>query len=43
MKKVIDGIYLRCLIHSTEDAEKVKKAMQFISGYEKFSEEALKG
>ncbi len=43
MKKVIDGIYLRCLVHSTEDVEKVKKAMQFISGYEKFSEETIKG
>ena len=43
MKKVIDGIYLRCLVHSTEDVERVKKAMRFISGYERFNVETLKG
>ena len=34
--KVIDSIRLRCLSHATEDLDKVKKAMEFVTGQSEF-------
>ena len=43
MKKIIDSITLRCISHATEDLEKVKDALEFISGRRDFEEIRTKG
>lgn len=36
-------IYFRCFAHATEDVDKVRKAMSFITGHDKFEETEEKG
>ncbi len=36
-------MYFRCFAHATEDIEKVRKAMEFITGHSKFEESEEKG
>ncbi len=40
---MISSLYLRCISHATEDLEKVKKAMEFISGRRDFKITKKKG
>ncbi len=43
MKKIIDSIAIRAIAHATEDLDKVKQALEFISGRSDFEVLETKG